>query len=194
MNVLDSPFHEDIERCLNTLGSGGLILYPTDTVWGIGCDATNKDAVQKIFALKRRPDSKSLIILVASEKEIANYVLRPDPRVFNYLKTIQKPTTIIYDGAFGLPDNVIHTNGSVAIRIVQEEFCDQLIRLYGKPIVSSSANISGKPVPGNFKLISNEIKDGVDYVVKYRQEDTKKSQSSSIVTCNKDGTITVLRS
>jgi L-threonylcarbamoyladenylate synthase len=117
---------------------GGLILYPTDTIWGIGCDATNEEAVKKVFALKRRPDEKSMIILVADERQVLRYVAQPDLKVFDYLKTTQNPTTVVYDGAIGLAANLIGKDGSIAIRICKDDFCRHLIRRFRKPIVSTS--------------------------------------------------------
>src|SRR5690349_4409775 len=138
-----SDFETDIEHCLDVLEQGGIILYPTDTVWGIGCDATDTTAVQKIYALKARPDSKSMIVLVAEEKDILKYVASPDIAVFDYLQKTNKPTTVIYDGAISLADNLIAADGSIAIRIVRDKFCRHLIKRFRKPIVSTSANISG---------------------------------------------------
>jgi len=187
-------FQPDIKQCIETLVDGGLILYPTDTVWGIGCDATNSMAVKKIFDLKKRSDSKSLIVLVAEERDIMRYITRPDLHVFNYLQTVQKPTTVVYDGAVGLADNLTQADDSVAIRIVKELFCKQLIKHFRKPIVSTSANISNEPTPQSFDEISEEIKKGVDYIVNYRREDKTKHLPSSIVKFHKDGTMTMLRS
>src|ERR1043165_79154 len=116
-------FENDILRCLGVLKEGGTILYPTDTIWGIGCDATNQDAVKKVYSLKRRRGEKSMIVLVANEKEILKYVAQPDLSVFDYLETTQNPTTVIYDGAIGLADNLINKDGSIAIRVCKEEFC-----------------------------------------------------------------------
>ena len=134
-------FDNDIEQCLQVLKSGGLILYPTDTVWGIGCDATNEQAVQKIYTLKQRSDEKAMIVLVADEREILQYTASPDLSVFDYLEQTKKPTTVIYDGAIGLADNLIGKDGSIAIRICKESFCRQLIKRFRKPIVSAPADI-----------------------------------------------------
>jgi L-threonylcarbamoyladenylate synthase len=186
-------FESDIEKSLETLKSGGLLLYPTDTVWGIGCDATNAAAVEKVFALKQRPDQKAMIVLVAEERDILQYVAHPDLAVFDYLQRTAKPTTVIYDGAIGLADNLIAGDGSIAIRICRDTFCRHLIKRFRKPIVSTSANLSGQPAPSIFHAISDEIKKGVDYVVKYRQEDETVAEPSSIIKWNRDGTVTVLR-
>ena len=188
-----SDFESDIERCLVVLEQGGTILYPTDTVWGIGCDATNAEAVQKVFSIKERPDNKSLIVLVADEKELMRYVTDPDPQVFDFLKNAKKPTTVIYNGAVGLAPNVLHENGSVAIRVVQDKFCKHLIKRFRKPIVSTSANISGDPTPRRFTEILNHIITNVDYVVTYRQDEEADAQASAVVRLNRDGTPTYLR-
>lgn len=186
-------FEPDIEQSLKVLRAGGIILYPTDTIWGIGCDATNKDAVEKVYSLKERPDNKSLIVLLANEREVLSYVSAPDMEVFKYLNTVQKPTTVIYEGAIGLADNVINKDGSIGIRIVKDPFCIHLIKRFGKPLVSTSANIAGKPAPQVFKEIDPVIRHSVDYCVKYRQDDLSLQQHSSVVKWNKNGTVTVIR-
>jgi L-threonylcarbamoyladenylate synthase len=187
------PFTKDTEACLKTLHEGGLILYPTDTIWGIGCDATNEEAVAKIYQLKKRADEKSMIILLAAEKDLLQYVTQPHPGVFDYLKTTQKPTTVIYDGAINLADNLVNRDGSIAIRIVKDEFCKQLIKRFRKPLVSTSANISGMPSPANFSVIDDTIKNGVDFIVQHRQDDVTPTTPSTIVKWNADGSLTVLR-
>jgi len=186
-------FEKDILNCLETLKNGRTILYPTDTIWGIGCDATSEDAVKKIYGLKKRPDEKSMIVLVASEKEVLRYVTQPDLSVFDYLKTNQKPTTVIYDGAIGLASNLIGKDGSIAIRICRNEFCNHLIRRFRRPIVSTSANISGQPSPKNFPEIDEEIKAKVDYVVQYRRDDKTTAEPSSLIKWEK-GKAIILRS
>jgi L-threonylcarbamoyladenylate synthase len=191
--MVQPDLQTDIKKCIETLSNGGLILYPTDTVWGIGCDATDPTAVKKIFDLKKRTDSKSLIVLVAEDRDILKYVTQLNLNVFDHLKTVQKPTTIIYEGAIGLADNVMSKNRTVAIRIVKEIFCKQLIKQFRRPIVSTSANISNENTPQNFNEISEQIKQGINYIVRYRQEDKTKHEPSSVVKFNKDGKITVLR-
>lgn len=188
-----SEFEKDIEHCLVVLNQGGTILYPTDTVWGIGCDATNAEAVQKVYSIKERPSKKSLIVLLADEKDIITYVAIPDAKVFEYLKTVQKPTTIVYDGAIGLAPNLIQDDGTIAIRIVQDKFCRHLLKRFRKPIVSTSANLSGEITPGIFREILNPIRTAVDYVVHYKQDEDKHAQSSAVVKLNRDGTITIIR-
>lgn len=186
-------FSSDIERCLKVLHSSGTILYPTDTVWGLGCDATNSVAVKKIYQIKGREESKALIVLVADEKNLLHYVSKPDPQLFDHLKKTDKPTTVIYEGAFGLAENLVGKDGTVAIRIVQDDFCRELIKQFSKPIVSTSANISGVASPKTFSEVTDSIKRSVDYIVEYRQLDTKKAEPSAVIKWN-NGTIAVIRS
>ncbi len=174
-------FEQELVEALEVLRNGGIILYPTDTVWGIGCDATNEAAVQKIFALKRRADSKSMIVLVADERDILQYTASPDLSVFDFIQQQQRPTTVIFDHALHLPGNLVAGDGSIAIRIVGDEFCRHLVKRLRKPIVSTSANISGEPTPKIFSEISDAIRQGVDYVVKWRQDDVTASLPSQII-------------
>jgi L-threonylcarbamoyladenylate synthase len=187
-------FEKEVEQALEILRKGGVILYPTDTIWGIGCDATNENAVKRIYQIKNREDSKSMIILVADERDILQYVAAPDLSVFDFIEEQTHPTTIIFEHAVGLPDNLVAEDGSIAIRIVKDEFCKHLIKRLRKPIVSTSANISGHASPKNFSEISDEIKKAVDRIVKWRQDDTTPSQPSQIIKWNNDGTRTVIRS
>jgi len=190
--MLISIVEKDLEECLSALKQGGIILYPTDTIWGIGCDATNEEAVNKIVTLKQRPQQKSFVVLVTTEKDVLQYTASPDLAVFDYLQTVTKPTTVIYDHALGLAQNVINEDGSVAIRICNDEFCRHLIRRFRKPIVSTSANISGEPSPQNYSEISPAINQGVNYVVNYRQEDNNLHTASSII-CWKNGKAEIIR-
>jgi len=187
-------FETDITAAIKILEAGGLILYPTDTIWGIGCDATNEAAVQKIFTLKQRADEKSMIVLLPSERDVIQYVGQPDLAVFDFLETVTKPTTIIYPGAVGLAANLVGADGSIGIRITADPFCRHLLKRFQKPIVSTSANVSGYPPPQIFKDISTEIKEGVDYIVQHRQEDNIAAQPSAVIKWNSDGSHTVLRS
>lgn len=191
---MEEFFIQEVEKALHVLRSGGVILYPTDTVWGIGCDATDENAVKRIYRIKKREDSKSLIILVAEEKDILHYVAAPDPAVFNFIEEQKRPTTVIFEHALGLPDNLIADDGSVAIRIVKDEFCRHLIKRLRKPVVSTSANISGERPAQNFSEVSMEIKKAVDYVVNWKQDDLSIAQPSQIIKWNNDGTSTVIRS
>ena len=172
---------DEVNRAFEVLKEGGLILYPTDTIWGIGCDATNAAAVKKVYEIKNRPQTKSMIVLVADEKDILQHVANPDITVFEYLQQTQKPTTVIYPNALGLADNLIGSDGSIAIRIVQDDFCRHLIKRFRKPIVSTSANIFEHPAPVSFKEIVHYIKQAVDYIVEYRQDDDSPQTASSII-------------
>ncbi|MGG9972733.1 L-threonylcarbamoyladenylate synthase [Ferruginibacter sp. SUN002] len=187
-------FENDIKNCIATLETSGLILYPTDTIWGIGCDATNEAAVSKVYQLKNRPDEKSMIILLADERDINTYITQPNPAVFDFLEQTTKPTTIIYDGPVGLANNLISAENTIAIRIVKDPFCKTLIKRFRKPIVSTSANISGNPSPAIFKDVDIVIKNGVDYIVQHRQDDTTPAAPSAIIQLRKDGSFNVIRS
>jgi L-threonylcarbamoyladenylate synthase len=191
--MLSPDFQQDVDHSLTVLQKSGLILYPTDTIWGVGCDATDSAAVRKIFHLKQRAETKSLIVLMADEKDILKYTSQPDLRIFDFLHTVTKPTTVIYEGAVGLADNLIGADGTVAIRLVDDPFCRHLVKRFRKPIVSTSANISGAPSPQNFAAIDQQIKQGVDYIVHHRQNDTTPREPSAIVRWNRDGTVTVIR-
>ncbi len=183
----------DIEMCLEVLHKGGLILYPTDTVWGIGCDATNADAVAKIYALKNRNESKSMIILVAEEEDILDYVDRDHIPYFDFIKGITKPVTVIYNHAINLPANLVNADGSIGIRVVKDPFCKRLIKAFGKPVVSTSSNISGYPPPQVFSDIDISIRNGVDYVVVHRQDDLQPAEPSTVIRLNDDDTIEMIR-
>ncbi|MGZ8517113.1 MAG: L-threonylcarbamoyladenylate synthase [Chitinophagaceae bacterium] len=185
-------FEKDIQSCLAVLKNGGTILYPTDTVWGIGCDATNVNAVEKIYRVKKRPDEKALIVLVAEKRDVLKYTANPDLAVFDFLQQHPKPTTVVYDGAIGLADNLVAGDGSIAIRICNDPFCKHLIKRFRKPLVSTSANISGQPVAKLFSEIADEIKTAVDYIVEYRQDDKTIAAPSSVVKWN-NGAVTVIR-
>lgn len=186
-------FNIEVEEALAVLRNGGTVLYPTDTVWGLGCDATDEEAVKKIYGIKRRPDSKSLIILVAEERDVLHYVAAPDLTVFDFLAEQTRPTTVIFENAVNLPDNLMAEDGSIAIRIVQDEFCRHLVKRLRKPIVSTSANTSGRPAPQFFDEVEEEIKSGVDHVVKWRQEDKTSSAPSQIIKWNGNGSFSFIR-
>ena len=186
-------FELEVEKALDVLRTGGIILYPTDTIWGIGCDATNEKSVRRIYEIKKREDSKTMIILVADERDVLQYVAAPDPQVFEFIEEQTRPVTIVFEHALGLPDNLVAEDGSIAIRIVKDEFCRHLIKRLKKPIVSTSANISGQASPKNFFEVSDEIKTAVDHIVKWRQDDTTLAQPSQIMKWNNDGTRTIIR-
>ncbi len=183
---------EEINNTIATLKRGGLILYPTDTVWGIGCDATNAEAVDKVFSLKQRAESKSLICLVSDFKMLNQYVEEIPEVAYDILKYAAKPTTIVYDDPIRVAENLINEDNSLAIRVCKDKFCNQLIRKFRKPIVSTSANISGQPTPKSFKQISPEILKGVDYVVNL-QPSKKNAQPSTIIKLSLDGKVQVIR-
>ena len=187
-------FIKDIEHCFTVLQSGGLILYPTDTIWGIGCDATNEKAVEKIILLKHRPPNKSMIILVADEEDIFNYIINPDKKLLTYLSVTEQPTTAIFNTPKKhLAKNLISEDDTIAIRIVKDNFCKMLVNKSGKPIVSTSANISTELFPNNFSEISVEIKNGVDYTVQHRQNDLSSAQPSALIKIDHKGDIIHLR-
>jgi len=188
-----SGFENDIKNCLAVLNRGGIILYPTDTIWGLGCDATNEKAVQKIYELKSRPEKKGMIILLSKQKEINNYVKKIDEKIVDIIHKKQTPTTVIYRGARNLADNLINEDGSIAIRFVKDEFCQALIDRFEKPIVSTSANISGSPHPASFWDIDIKIKSGVEYIVQHRQNEKNVCKPSAIVKLNEDDSFTVIR-
>ncbi|MCD8414663.1 threonylcarbamoyl-AMP synthase [Tenacibaculum dicentrarchi] len=167
-----------IKNSVSFLKTGKTILYPTDTVWGIGCDATNFEAVQKVYQLKNREESKSLIILVDSVEMLKKYVDAVSETVLNILKITEKPTTIIYPNPKNLAKNTIASDNTIAIRIPKDDFCLQLIKAFGKPIVSTSANVSGEPTPKTFSEISTAILQSVDYVVALHQDKTTEKSST----------------
>ena len=181
------------EKLTDGLLNGDIILFPTDTIWGIGCDATNPVAVQRIYNLKRRRPEKPYVLLVDNLEMIRNYVHSIHPRVETLLGYHTRPLTVVYPGAKNLPDISVAEDGSVAIRIVQDKFCQQLIRMVNRPLVATSANISNQPFPGNFGEISSEILSGVDQVVKLRQDEKSLGQPSVMITVDKDGEIIFLR-
>ncbi len=186
-------FESQINQLLPILQSSGIILYPTDTIWGLGCDATNAHAVQKIYALKKREEKKSMIILVSEEAMIYDYVSNPSGKLLKYLAVQSKPTTAIFMNAINLPEGLMNEDGSIAIRIVQDDFCKELIQVLKKPLVSTSANISGEKYPHNFLEITDEIKNGVEQIAEHRQEDFEKYAPSSIIKLNEEGTVIHLR-
>jgi L-threonylcarbamoyladenylate synthase len=186
-------FSNDIEQCLAVLRDGGTIVYPTDTIWGIGCDATNAAAVEKVAVIKNRPSDKSFVVLVADENDILRYTASPDLEVFSYLETVSKPTTVIFEHAIGLADNAIAADGSVAIRIVKDDFCRHLIRRFRKPLLSTSANLSGEQAPAHFNKISPQILESVDFVVEHRRNDTSPAEPSSIIKWGGKEKFTIIR-
>lgn len=185
---------EEIKHTIDVLKKGGIILYPTDTIWGIGCDATNKEAVEKIYMLKKRTETKGMIILVNNLSMIYNYVQEVPEIAVQLVEVNDKPMTVVYPEAINLAENVINSDGTVAIRITSDKFCKELIKKFRKPIISTSANISGQKPPENFKAIDKNILHGVDYIVKHRQNDNSKSSPSSIIKVGIKGEIEIIRS
>jgi L-threonylcarbamoyladenylate synthase len=184
---------DDIKKAIEVLKSGGIILYPTDTVWGIGCDATNEEAVKKIYELKQRDDSKSMLILLDNPSKLQTYVQDVADIAWDLIDLTDKPLTIIFDGAKNLATNLIAEDGSIGIRVTSELFSRELCKQFRKPIVSTSANISGEPTPKLFSNISDSIINGVDYVVNYRRKENKAGEPSGILKLSKDGTIKIIR-
>ena len=183
----------DIVQCLKTLSAGGLILYPTDTVWGIGCDATNAEAVKKVYQLKQRDDSKALIVLIDSAEHLDHYVVDVPMIARELIDVAVKPLTIIYEGAYNVASNLLGDEDSLGIRIPNDEFCHRLCERFGKPIVSTSANVSGKSTAKSFAEISPEIVKGVDHVVTWRRDDKTPHQPSNIILLGRDGTFKIIR-
>lgn len=183
----------DINYALEVLRSGGLILYPTDTIWGIGCDATNPAAVERIYQLKGRNQSKSLIVLLDNENKLPGYVQEVPEIAYQLLEYTERPLTIVYSGAKNLAANLIAEDGSIGIRIVEHAFCNPLLQRLRKPLVSTSANLSGQPAPKTFSEISQEIINGVDYVVSYGQDDDRENQASMVMKLEPGGKFSFLR-
>jgi len=184
---------EDIQRALETLQAGGVILYPTDTIWGLGCDATNPKAVEKIFSIKQRSDAKSLVVLADGPGMLQKHVKEVPSLAWDLMDLSEKPLTIVYDDALGFAPGVTATDGTAGIRIPADPFCRQLIQRLKKPLVSTSANISGMPSPTGFSSIDGAIVTAVDYVVHHRQNDNTEAKPSSIIKLRLNGEIVVIR-
>lgn len=184
---------EDLSKAIETLQEGGLILYPTDTIWGIGADATNPKAVARIYALKKRNDSKSMLALLDSFESLGNWVKSIPDSAAAKIREADTPLTVIYDSPVGFADNLLAEDGSIGIRITAEKYSRELCRRFGKPIVSTSANISGRPAPAIFSQIEDEIIDGVDYTAEYRRDDNCKNSPSGIIKISGNGQITIIR-
>lgn len=184
---------EEVKKACQVMNEGGVILYPTDTVWGIGCDATNEVAVRKVYEIKKRADSKALLVLVDTAVKVDFYVQDAPSIAWDLIEMADKPLTIIYSGARNLAANLIAEDGSVGIRVTNEEFSHRLCQQFRKAIVSTSANVSGEPGAANFSEISEEIKSAVDYVVNCRQEDDSRPKPSSIIKLGQGGVIKIIR-
>ena len=184
---------ESLAQAIKVLKEGGLILYPTDTIWGIGCDATNAEAVAKVYALKQRDEAKSLVMLASDLDMVCRYVRQIPDIALQLVEVNDAPMTLIYPGAMGLASNAIAEDGSVGIRIPMSQWLTEFVHRFGRPLVSTSANISGDPSPGNFAEISQAIKDGVDYIVDPSLEKESTGKSSQIIKVGLDGEVKIIR-
>jgi len=193
MQQRDKDINQEIRKCVDVLRTGGVILYPTDTIWGLGCDPTNQKAVEKIFDIKHRSPDKSLLLLVDSETMIERYVEDIPEIAFDLINTADTPLTIIYDKGLGLAQDVCAEDGSVGIRLTRERFTNELCKSFGKPIVSTSANFSGEPSPQCFDEISDELKEKVDYIADFRRDESTPKKPSGIIRLSKGGVIKILR-
>ena len=193
MKTDNIDFSEDLKNAVDCMRKGGIILYPTDTIWGIGCDARNSEAVKKIFNLKQRADSNSMLVLVNNEAALERIVEETPEIAWELLEAAVNPLTVIYDGARNVAPELIAEDGSLGVRITKERFSNELSRRLGAPLVSTSANISGQKSPANYSEISDEIKKGVDYIVNYRRKDKTPAAPSNIIKLGKKGEVKVIR-
>ena len=184
---------EDIRTAVQTMRQGGIILYPTDTIWGIGCDAANEEAVRRIFQLKRREDSKAMICLVDSADRMQRYLRQVPDVAWDLVEYADKPLTLILDGAVNLAPSLIAEDGSIGLRVTKENISHELCYRFERAVVSTSANISGEPSPACFDEITDEIKQGVDYIMRSRQNDLSKSKPSKIIKLGLDGSVQIIR-
>ena len=190
---MESPFETDVKNCVLTLRHDGVILYPTDTIWGLGCDVQNKKAIKKIVDIKKREANKSFIVLMTDVRQLAKHIANPPFDLEDVLEKFDNPTTIIYPNAIHLPQSLLAADGSVAVRITKDPFCRSLIKRLRSPIVSTSPNLSGQPSAGTFSMIADSIKTQVDYIVQWRQEDEKIAAPSRILKLEADGSFTKIR-
>ena len=190
---IKNEFGRDVTEAVKVLRSGGVILYPTDTVWGLGCDATNAQAVRRIYEIKQRAENKSLIILVNSVPMLERYVDNPPEIALQIAELSGKPLTIIYDRGRSLAEGVASSDGSVGVRVCSEPFCDELITALRKPLVSTSANISGSTTPAIFDEISEEVKAAADYICLWRQDDRSRATPSSVIKVSGNGVVKIIR-
>lgn len=188
-----SDYHTIIKRATEVLRNGGVILYPTDTIWGLGCDATNSSAVRRVYEIKERADSKSMLILMSNINDLSRYVMEVPEIAWELIEASDKPLTIIYPDAKNLASELLAEDKSVGIRITEDEFCSDLIDRFRKPVVSTSANRSGANPPANYSEIEERVKEAVDYIVPLRQEETEKQIASSILKLEIDGRFKILR-
>ncbi len=186
-------YQHDLKQAIEILRAGGLILYPTDTIWGIGCDATNPEAVKRVYDLKKRTDQKSMLVLLDNAGRLNSYIQEVPPLAYDLIELSDKPLTIVYSGAKNLASNLPAADGSIGIRITSEPFSMALCQRFRKPVVSTSANVSGTPAPRNFGEISEEMRSGVDYVVNYRQEESINPAPSGIIKLGVGGEVEIIR-
>ncbi len=186
-------FDEQVAKTVEFLKNGKTILYPTDTIWGLGCDATDADAVNQIYKIKIRPPEKSMIILIDTVDRLFDYVTNVPPMAVDLVNIVRKPLSVIYPNAKNLPKNVVATDGSIAIRMVKTDFCKEVIRTFGKPIISTSANITGNPTPMHFSEISQTIIKSVDFVVDKAMETSIEPKASTIARFKEDGEFEIIR-
>lgn len=184
---------EEIKHSVDLLKKGKIILYPTDTIWGIGCDATNTKAVQRIYKIKKRDDSKSMIILLDSIENLKNYIKHVPPIAYDLIENSASPITIVYNDAKNISKKLIAKDGTIAVRIVKGRFTAEVIKKLGKPLVSTSANLSGQPTAGTFELISDDVKNQVDYTVEHFRDRTRNIRPSTIIKLEENGRFTILR-
>jgi L-threonylcarbamoyladenylate synthase len=190
---MKNEYGDDIKNAIRVLRAGGVILYPTDTIWGLGCDATNAGAVRKVYTIKKRKDNKSLIILVNSADMLSRYVDNPPDVALQMAELTDSPLTIVYDRGRSLAAGVTAADGSVGVRLCNDPFCDDLITAFRRPLVSTSANISGENAPALFDEISEEIKASVDYVCLWRQDDRSRARASSVIRVSGNGVVKIMR-
>ena len=191
--MMKTGFVDDLAKAVEVLRAGGIILYPTDTIWGLGCDATNVAAVKRIYEIKQREDSKSMLVLMENPNLLNSYMAEVPEIAWELIEVTDQPLTIIYPKAKNLAANLLASDGSVGIRITNEAFSQQLVQRFRKPIVSTSANISGQKSPQNYTEISEEVKKSVNYIVTYRQDDFSRSKPSSIIKLGVGGQIEIIR-
>lgn len=184
---------EEIQKSVDLLKKGKILLYPTDTIWGIGCDATNSKSIQRIYKLKGRTENKAMIVLLDSVDKLEKYINEVPPIVYDLILNSRNPLTIVYEGAKNLAKDIIASDGTIAIRIVKGEYCSEIIRRFGKPIVSTSANFSNQPSAQTFEQIDDGIKKGVDHVVTVFRDRVDSVKASTIIKINEDGTFDILR-
>ena len=188
-----TPYRDDVERACEVMRRGGIILYPTDTVWGIGCDATNAEAVARVYEIKQRSDSKAMICLVDSEARLQRYVRQVPDVAWDIIELATRPTTLVLDNATGLADNLTAADGSIAVRVTREPFSQALCYRFQRPVVSTSANISGRPAARNFRDIDPQLLTAVDYVCTSRRQEDKGGAPSAIIRLRSNGEVSVIR-